>query len=486
VCGDGIVECSEQCDNGSSNSDITPGACRTSCLFASCGDGLVDPDLGELCDDGNTSGCDGCDGSCLPEAGSSCGDGSLDLGQSEFCDDGNLSNGDGCSELCRPEPTSDSCGNGQALGLEICDDGNLLGGDNCNPTCNLENRATVLVGMAGQAGNIDAAASAARLGGPGALLALNEYLYYGDSANHSVRRIHIPTSTIATIAGDGSPGYADHPLGTQSRFGSIDGLASDGDTLWVSDRTNGRLRAIDLTTCNSTHCYAVTTVAGSGLSQHQDSYGPSAGFDQIGGISWHGGLIYVADEGSSTLRTVDPTTLEVRTVAGIPYTSGSVDGYGGASVLTEPRSLILTGDGTLLISDPGGNTIRRWNPTLGYMDTFSGTGGDCHVDGSAALSQIPSPAGMTTDGTSLYWAETGHHTVRQALLNNAETSTLLGSPCSMCVDPTCGSCAGCPGSHALGIGASARLSAPTDVAFHFPSNSLFVLDAGNYIILRVR
>ena len=47
-------------------------------------------------------------------------------------------------------------------------------------------------------------------------------------------------------------------------------------------------------------------------------------------------------------------------------------------------------------------------------------------------------------------------------------------------------CTTCTGSHALGVGSSARLSEPTDIAFHFPSNSLFVVDGGNAIILRVR
>ena len=41
-CGDGILDTGEDCDNGSSNSDITTGACRTNCNFASCGDGICD------------------------------------------------------------------------------------------------------------------------------------------------------------------------------------------------------------------------------------------------------------------------------------------------------------------------------------------------------------------------------------------------------------------------------------------------------------
>jgi cysteine-rich repeat protein len=486
ICGDSVIECSEECDDGPLNSDIEPGWCRTTCLLPHCGDGVVDAVVGELCDDGNTSGCDGCSPACLPEAGAACGDGFLDLGEGELCDDGGTVSGDGCSAACRPEPLGGNCGDGQSLPPELCDDGNLSGGDTCNPTCNLENRSTVFAGMAGQPGYVDEMGSLARLGGGGVLLALNDYLYFGDSSNHTVRRIHIGSAMITTLAGSGVAGFADHPLGAMASFGSIDGLASDGTTLWVSDRSNGRLRTIDLSPCSASHCFTVATVAGSGLGVHQDGYGVSAGFAQMGGIAWQGGLVYIVDEGSSSLRTFDPNSGEVRTVAGTPYVDGHVDDYGTAGLLDGPRSVLLGVDGTLFLGDSGGNRIRTWNPALGYLGTFAGNGGECHVDGAAAAASIPSATGMTSDGTSLYWADSEQHTVRQALLSDGEISTLLGRPCSGCDSAGCSSCAPCAGSHALAVGSSARLNTPSDVAFHFPSNSLFVLDGGNAIILRVR
>jgi hypothetical protein len=48
VCGNGIVEGDEQCDEGIDNSDEAPDACRMNCLLPSCGDGVVDS--GEGCD----------------------------------------------------------------------------------------------------------------------------------------------------------------------------------------------------------------------------------------------------------------------------------------------------------------------------------------------------------------------------------------------------------------------------------------------------
>ncbi|MFC1609823.1 SBBP repeat-containing protein [Myxococcota bacterium] len=63
VCGDGVVEGAEECDDGPDNSDLDKDGCRTSCVTACCGDGVRDS--GEDCDDGNQMDGDGCTGQCL-------------------------------------------------------------------------------------------------------------------------------------------------------------------------------------------------------------------------------------------------------------------------------------------------------------------------------------------------------------------------------------------------------------------------------------
>lgn len=63
ICGDGIPEGDEACDDGDQNSDTDPDACRTNCEAAGCGDGIVD--TGESCDDQNTAEADGCLSTCI-------------------------------------------------------------------------------------------------------------------------------------------------------------------------------------------------------------------------------------------------------------------------------------------------------------------------------------------------------------------------------------------------------------------------------------
>ncbi len=102
------------------------GICGPDCAAPVCGDGNLDP--GEECDDGNNTDGDGCDADCAiePFCGDGsindpdetcdppgdhgcrddctfCGDGLVQPDAGEECDDGNRQNGDGCSSTCLPE-----------------------------------------------------------------------------------------------------------------------------------------------------------------------------------------------------------------------------------------------------------------------------------------------------------------------------------------------------------------------------------------------
>jgi cysteine-rich repeat protein len=92
-----------------------------------CGDGIVE--AGEQCDDGNTTPGDGCSATCAIEP--RCGDGIVN--GADECDDGNTTPGDGCSATCMIE-----CGNGELDPNEQCDDGNLIPSDGCSATCTTE------------------------------------------------------------------------------------------------------------------------------------------------------------------------------------------------------------------------------------------------------------------------------------------------------------------------------------------------------------
>lgn len=121
---------------------------------AVCGNGVIE--TGEVCDDHNTATGDGCGATCQVETGYVCtgapsvchqivcGDGLIDAG--EACDDHNAAAGDGCSATCQVEtgyvctgaPSVCHpivCGDGIVDGLEECDSSGAH--DRCDATCHL-------------------------------------------------------------------------------------------------------------------------------------------------------------------------------------------------------------------------------------------------------------------------------------------------------------------------------------------------------------
>lgn len=102
VCGNGVVETGEECDDGPGdcvigepgNCDIFGDHCRKDCTLPYCGDGLVDLSLGESCDFGPWP-------SGAPRAGCA-----------EFCDASCTYQGPMYEECCRP---------GQREGERLCE-----------------------------------------------------------------------------------------------------------------------------------------------------------------------------------------------------------------------------------------------------------------------------------------------------------------------------------------------------------------------------
>ncbi len=101
TCGNGTLEGFEECDD---HNLVVGDGCSAVCVKEYCGDGAVQPSLGEVCDG---SGCKpDCSGFAV------CGNSIKDPG--EECDDGNIASIDGCSSDCLLENCTVSVNNGKS------------------------------------------------------------------------------------------------------------------------------------------------------------------------------------------------------------------------------------------------------------------------------------------------------------------------------------------------------------------------------------
>ncbi len=148
VCGDSAVDDGEDCDDGNTTGgDGCSAICLTEGVTTGCGNGVRAGR--EECDDGNTTDGDGCSSACLNEGadarGLDCGDGAVAHADSvggEECDWGSDNADHNCSSNCLNEGSGSGysaiCANSRRENGEDCDDGNLVDGDLCSSTCEHE------------------------------------------------------------------------------------------------------------------------------------------------------------------------------------------------------------------------------------------------------------------------------------------------------------------------------------------------------------
>ena len=284
---------------------------------------------------------------------------------------------------------------------------------------------STLAGQAGVAGSDDGTGTAARFRTPFGIATDGLSLFVSDQAANTIRKI-APSSgslgsmtsanaVVSTLAG--TPSGADG-IGAAARFNSPNGLTSDGASLYLLGGSC-EVRRIDVAT------RAVTTLAGAAFQcGHVDATGAAAGFTGLA-LTTDGTHLYVA--GGHTIRRVVIATGTVSTIAGTNGSLGSADGIGAAARFSVIQG--VTTDGTnVYVADSNNHTIRRIVIATGAVSTLAGTAGvSGSTDGIGAAARFSMPAGITTDGVNLYVADTLNSRIRKIVLATSVVTTLAGS-----------------------------------------------------------
>jgi thiol-disulfide isomerase/thioredoxin/DNA-binding beta-propeller fold protein YncE len=310
---------------------------------------------------------------------------------------------------------------------------------------------------------------------PGKILAdeKTDRLCIADSTHHRVVVTSLKGEKQAVI-GTGTPGYKDGKF-ADAQFDDPQGMALDGDTLYIADRKNHVIRAADLkagtvktvagtgkqdretrgldtpsaplkTGMNSPwdllrvdrklfiamaghhQIWAydlkenkVVSFAGTGRENIDDGPLYTANFGQPSGLTADDKFLYVADsEGSAVRRLPLDGEGRVSTLVGKPgrgslFYFGDEDGDADTAKLQHALGVVAVG-GKLLIADTYNSKLKEYDPASKKVKTVLG--------GEAKDPAFNEPSGLSVAGGKLYVADTNAHRIRVVDLKTNAVSTL--------------------------------------------------------------
>jgi sugar lactone lactonase YvrE len=236
--------------------------------------------------------------------------------------------------------------------------------------------------------------------------------YIADASNDRIRKVD-PNGTITTVAGTGARGFSgDGGPATAAQLAFPSGVVVDKQgNLYIADSKNHRVRKVD-------RDGVITTVAGTGADSSAKDGGPAirSALDTPVDVALDKeGTLYVAELGASRIRRVNQDGV-LTTVAGNGTEGFSGDdGPATSAQLASPTGVHVAADGAVYIADDGNSRVRTVDPA-GTITTVAGNGteGFAGDGGPATAAQLTSAVTVTTDEAgNVYVADEGAHRVRR-------------------------------------------------------------------------
>lgn len=261
----------------------------------------------------------------------------------------------------------------------------------------------------GEAGLRDGSFEAARFTNPQGMALDGETLYVADTDNHAIRRVDLAKRTVETIGGTGQQAqiFNVSGVGTGVALNSPwDLLVRDG-SLFIAMAGFHQIWRMDLKT------QRLEPYAGTGRENRIDGPLSRSALAQPSGLTTDGAKLYVADSEVSSIRAIGlgPQASVATVVGEALFEFGDVDGEGSRVRLQHPLGVAWY-DGALYVADTYNNKIKRIDPAAGRAETFAGTGRGGFEDGAADKAEFDEPGGLSAANGKLYVADTNNNLVR--------------------------------------------------------------------------
>jgi DNA-binding beta-propeller fold protein YncE/thioredoxin-related protein len=263
------------------------------------------------------------------------------------------------------------------------------------------------------AGFIDGNGSMAAFDNPQGMALADDFLYVADTGNHAIRRIHLRSNDVVTIAGTGSAGTSatvvdipGTPL-TVSMSSPTDVVFKNGK-LYIAMAGSHQIWRLSLI------ANTIEVFSGSGYDDLQDGPPGSAAFSQPSGLALLENRLFCVDAGASAIREIDMDTGVVNTLVGEGlFEFGDTDGAGSVARLQHPLDIAADPIHQMLwVTDTFNNKIKRIGVSTSYVSSTS-----CER-------RLDEPGGLAFHDDTLYIANTNAHEVLCLNPNNGHAEVL--------------------------------------------------------------
>lgn len=298
-------------------------------------------------------------------------------------------------------------------------------------------------------------------------------LYFLDQMGAAIRKMS-PEGALTTYAGNGT-GTATPVDGTgiNARFGYLKDICFDAQAqvLYTVDFRNSASGSRIIKVTPEGKLGKVNTLFGGGASSWGYLDNPNlsnAKFSQLSGCVTDGaGNLYVTDENNYCIRKIAFDGTGVSTLAGKGGAWGHADGQGAEAMFTEAADISTTPAGDLLVSEWGGNYIRKITLT-GLASTWAGNGVELDSDGALTAASVNMPLMIAADKKGNVYAITGGFNRLRVITAAGRIVTLLNNPYG----------------YQDGSGAEAKFNFMSGIAIDSKGH-VFIADQGNRRIRKV-
>ena len=250
-------------------------------------------------------------------------------------------------------------------------------------------------------------------------------LFIADTGNNVIREISAVTGYIATVAGDGTLGFAGD--GSKANAPGVElsqpwGVTVDvAGNLYIADTFNQRIRRVDAATG------IITTAAGNGSTSGQGdgkgTYSGDGGAANAAGLSLPYavafdvyGDMFIPDSANNRIRTVKATsgvvtaTSVISTAVGTGVAGQDCDnGLTNVAELNSPEGVAIDAASNIYISDTGDLCVRKANVTSGQIVSIALSqtyNGSISLAGVPTQEEVYEPIGIVLDGLgNVYYAD---------------------------------------------------------------------------------